>query len=269
MNYRHIYHAGNFADVVKHLALVFILDHLKKKDAPFCAIDAHGGCGLYNLESDQAQKTGEWKNGVGAIPTTLLPALYAALLKKDLAKKRYPGSPLLIARMLRTHDRLIANELHPEDRRTLEENLKSHDNVKVTGVDAYECLRASLPPHARRGMALIDPPFEEKDEFDTLRRQMGEWKKRWRTGIYLLWYPIKSHLPVDALKAAAVALALPRTWCLETLIYPRGLRDSFNGSGLILFNAPFGVPGQMEEAMQSLRVSLKFCDVESAWLTPA
>jgi 23S rRNA (adenine2030-N6)-methyltransferase len=246
MNYRHIYHAGNFADVIKHLVLALCIDYLKRKDNPFCIIDAHGGCGLYDLSSEQAQKTGEWTHGIGRLdglenlPADL--ALYLSLIQKDRAAGKYPGSPMIAGRMLRPSDRLIANELHPDDQKTLRMVMGPKKNVRVTKLDAYECIRAHIPPAERRGLVLIDPPFEQKDEFDTLIRQMKEWKKRWPTGIYLLWYPIKAHLPVAQLKESGTLLGLPDTWAIDILKYPAAQPETFNGSGLILFNAPYQLP---------------------------
>lgn len=260
MNYRHIYHAGNFADVIKHLVLVLCLDYLKRKDNPFCVIDAHGGCGLYDLSSEQAQKTGEWMDGIGHLDDFKNPpadlALYLNLIKKDRKIGKYPGSPLITGRMLRPSDRLIANELHPDDQKTLRMVMGPKKNVRVTRLDAYECIRANIPPVERRGLVLIDPPFEKKDEFDTLIRQMTEWKKRWPTAIYLLWYPIKAHLPVRELKQAAASLGLPDTWAIDILKYPADQPDTFNGSGLILFNAPYQLPERVEALLPLLQARM-------------
>ncbi len=263
MNYRHVYHAGNFADVVKHLVMMLCIDYLKRKDAPFCVIDAHGGCGLYDLSSEQAQKTGEWKDGIGRFdglknaPDDL--ALYLNAVRKDLAQNRYPGSPMIAGRMIRPADRLIANELHPEDQKTLRMVMGPKKNVRVTHLDAYECIRANLPPQERRGLVLIDPPFEEKDEFQTLIRQMGEWKKRWPTGIFLLWYPIKAHLPVQELKDSAASIGIPDTWAVDVFKYPASQPETFNGSGLILFNAPYQLPERVEALLPLLRERLGLC----------
>ncbi len=263
MNYRHVYHAGNFADVVKHLVMMLCIDYLKRKDAPFCVIDAHGGCGLYDLSSEQAQKTGEWKDGIGrfdglkSAPDDL--ALYLNAVRKDLAQNRYPGSPMIAGRMIRPADRLIANELHPEDQKTLRMVMGPKKNVRVTHLDAYECIRANLPPQERRGLVLIDPPFEEKDEFQTLIRQMGEWKKRWPTGIFLLWYPIKAHLPVQELKDSAASMGIPDTWAIDVFKYPASQPETFNGSGLILFNAPYRLPERVEALLPLLRERLGLC----------
>lgn len=271
MNYRHIYHAGNFADVMKHLALCLIIDHLKKKDAPFCVIDAHGGIGLYDLKSEQAQKTREYDGGIARFRDIRADgdfALYYDLVQQDFSRGLYPGSPLLAARMLRPQDRMVANELHPEDVETLSGNLQKYGNVRVTHLDAYECIRANIPPKEKRGLVLIDPPFEKADEFETLARQMQEWKKRFATGVFLLWYPIKAHLGVDRMKRAATELGMPRTWCVETLLHPRAQPDTFNGSGLVLFNAPYMMPERMDALLPFLKDRMGLFETTTAWLTP-
>lgn len=268
MNYRHIYHAGNFADVMKHLAMVLIIDHLKKKEAPFCVIDAHGGCGLYDLSSPQSMKTREYEGGIGRFSNLrTLPddfRLYDALVRPFMEKTHYPGSPLLAQTMLRPQDRLIANELHPEDRLTLQSNLSS----RVTAMDAYECIRAHIPPREKRGLILIDPPFEKKDEFETLSRQMKEWKKRFATGVFMVWYPIKAHSGADAMKEAAAELDLPRTWCVEAMLHPRNQKETFNGCGLVIFNAPYMIPERMEILLPFLANTMGLIETPGRWLVP-
>lgn len=259
---------------MKHLALCLVIDHLKKKDSPFCVIDAHGGIGLYDLQSEQAQKTLEWQAGIGRFDLARADgdfALYADIVAQDLNRQHYPGSPVIAARMIRPQDRLIANELHPDDVQTLSDNLyhHHHHNARVTHLDAYECIRAHIPPKEKRGLVLIDPPFEKTDEFETLGRQMAEWKKRFPTGVFLLWYPIKAHLGVDRMKQAAAALGLPRTWCVETLLHPRRQPATFNGSGLVLFNAPYLVPERMEALLPALKARMGLLETPTGWLTAA
>lgn len=273
MNYRHAYHAGNFADVMKHLCVALILDRMKEKEAPFFVLDSHGGCGLYDLNAMQAQKTGEWLGGVGRFAEAgELPEdfrLYQSLIAQDLAQSRYPGSPLQIGRSLRAKDRMIANELHPEDHETLRGNMRGFSRVRITHLDAYECIRANIPPVEKRGLILIDPPFEARDEFETLCRQMAEWKKRFATGTFALWYPIKAHLGVEAMKRAAAETGFPRTWCVETLVHPRTAPDRFNGCGMIIFNAPYLVPERIEAMLPFLKRQMELYETHSAWLTPA
>lgn len=272
MNYRHIYHAGNFADVMKHLAVALVLDHLKKKKAPFCVIDAHGGIGRYDLASVQAQKTMEWQGGIGRFADVRdMPedfALYYDMVKEGLGASVYPGSPVIAAHMLREGDRLIANELHPDDYGTLKETLARRRNVRVTNLDAYECIRGNIPPKEKRGLVLIDPPFEKIDEFQTLIRQMEEWKKRFPTGIFMIWYPIKAHLAVDGMKRAAISLGLHRTWCVETLLHPRRSEGTFNGCGLVVFNAPYRMPERFEAMLPFLREKMGLVETPAEWLTP-
>jgi 23S rRNA (adenine2030-N6)-methyltransferase len=272
MNYRHSYHAANFADVLKHITLTLCLRRLQEKEAPLCVVDAHGGAGLYDLNSEEAGKTGEWRRGVGLIwrqvgaPEDL--AGYLDLIRADMERGLYPGSPLLIARRLRPQDRLIANELHEPTCDALRKTLQPYGNARTTRMDAYECIRAHVPPKERRGLVVIDPPFEEKDERQTLARQMREWKKRWATGVYLVWYPIKAHFPSAALREAAGELGLRRTWFVETLVLPRDNPETLNGCGLIVFNAPYAVPERMEELLPFLRRALNLHETASGWVTP-
>jgi 23S rRNA (adenine2030-N6)-methyltransferase len=273
MNYRHIYHAGNFADVLKHATLTLCLDYLQQKESPLCVIDSHAGLGLYDLNSVQAQKTKEYERGIGrfiSIPTTSMPAdfaLYWNHVKGDVRHGCYAGSPLIAARMLRPQDRLIANELHPEDSPVLAQHLKGFAGAQVRCMDAYECLRANLPPPDKRGLILIDPPFEQKDEFALLTRQMKEWKKRFANGVYLLWYPIKTHLAVESLKQAARDLNLPRTWVVEGFQSPPDTPDSFNGAGVIVFNAPYQIPERAFGLRPFLLQSMELHSINFEWLT--
>ncbi len=274
MNYRHIYHAGNFADVVKHLAVVLCLDYLKKKQSPFCVLDAHGGCGMYHLKSMMADKTGEWRDGIGRflrppLDSQLLETfadfrLYFDLVKDALEQDLYPGSPDLLARCIRSSDRLIANELHPDDFATLRDHMNIYSNSRVTHLDAYTFIRGHIPPQERRGLVLIDPPYEAKDEMETVCRQMQEWKKRWATGVYVLWYPIKAHLGTDKLKQAARSLGMNRTYNVEFLLHPADQPETFNGCGLLIFNVPFTVPESMERLIPLLhdKMDLYQCRAE-------
>ncbi len=272
MNYRHIYHAGNFADVVKHIVLVLVLSYLQKKEGGLCIIDAHAGAGIYDLGSEEAGKTREWERGIGRLkgaadaPPDLDP--YLRLVAGDLDAGRYPGSPLLAARLLRPQDRLIANELHEPTFEALRGTLSPFAQARATRMDAYEALRAHLPPKERRGLVLIDPPFEKKDEFETLMREMKQWKKRWETGVFLLWHPIKAHLPAAALKEAARNLGLARTWSAEALVLPREQAGALNGCGLILFNAPYSVPERVEALLPFLGKAMSLHGTACSWLVP-
>ncbi len=272
MNYRHGYHAGNFADVLKHLVLILCLDYLQKKAAPLCVIDAHGGAGLYCLDSDEATKTGEWERGIGRLAgSTAAPAdlrLYLDRVAGDLRSRLYPGSPLLTSRLLRPQDRLITSELHGPSFEALVPVLAHYNNARALQMDAYECIRAHVPPKERRGLVLVDPPFERKDEFEILVRQTREWKKRWATGVYLVWYPIKAHLPVEALREAARETNLPRTWRCEILMFPENQVETLNGCGLLVFNAPYGVPERAAALLGYLKAAMHLHSTGSDWIVP-
>jgi 23S rRNA (adenine2030-N6)-methyltransferase len=267
MNYRHDYHAGNFADVLKHWVLVLCLEYLLRKPGPILALDAHAGAGLYDLRSESARKTGEWERGIGRLmglglnePCSDL-GLYLAQVMPEVGRGRYPGSCLIMARMLRDCDRLIANELHAATALTLEQTLAGFPNARVSAVDAYQCVRANVPPRERRGLVLIDPPFERKNEFQLLGRQMIEWHKRWATGLYLVWYPIKAHLPVQTLHEAAQASGFDRLWTVEMLVAPRDQPDTLNGCGVLLFNPPYTVPERVHKLLPSLQAAIGLHDV--------
>lgn len=256
MNYRHLYHAGNFADIVKHCVLALALDYLVKKEKGLFLLDAFAGCGIYDLTRPEAQKTQEYESGIGRLMavSSVNPDLrfFQGLFEKDWKRQTYPGSPLLLARQLRSQDRLIANELHPEDFEQLRTTLAPFEKARVMRMDAYECLRAHLPPPERRGLILIDPPFEKPDEFQQLARQMREWKKRFPTGVYLLWYPIKAGLPVAALHDEAHELGMNRTWAVDFLLDGHEGNDKLAGCGLLLFNTPFGLPERLAACSKDL-----------------
>lgn len=270
MNYRHVYHAGNFADIFKHLILVMVLEYLQNKEKGLFALDAFGGCGLYDLQSTEAQKTHEYDNGVQAFMDIGFAnqdlSNFQNILKPYWNMNLYPGSPLLIADKLRPQDRLSANELHPDDLQKLKETLSKTKNTKVLHMDAYESIRASIPPVERRGFVLIDPPFERKDEFQVLGQQLEEWVRRWATGCYIVWYPIKANSPTHEMFDAAQELDVKNIWVSEFLIKPRNTRDSFNGCGVMIINTPFQIPERVEALAASLCSALQGLEITSQWL---
>jgi 23S rRNA (adenine2030-N6)-methyltransferase len=262
MNYRHVYHAGNFADVVKHAVLALVIEHLKLKPAPFRVIDTHAGIGLYNLSSEPAQKTGEWREGIGRVmeadlvpPVADLLAPYLGVVRQlnaDGPLLRYPGSPLIARALMRNVDRLIVNELHPEDQQELKALFARDRQVKVMELDAWTAVKALLPPPERRGVVLIDPAFEEAGELDRLIAALSEAAKRFAGGTYLLWYPIKELTPVAAFGRKVAALALPKALAIELMI--RGSEDEtrLNGAGLIAVNAPFTLAANLKILLPEL-----------------
>lgn len=258
MNYRHSFHAGNFADVMKHIALLLVIEHLKKKDKPFRVIDTHGGAGLYDLSGADAQRSGEWHDGIGKVLAALgggkkMPEPVASVLSRyaDLVCegttappaaqiKAYPGSPLIAARMLRPGDKLYAAELHPDAAASLRRALKPFPVAKVSEADGWTQIASLLPLPERRGVILIDPPFETAGEFDRLTTALKDGTRRFQTGIYLLWYPIKDRRLITKFHRAIAALGVGNVAAYELMVQSERVIDRLNGCGLIVANAPFG-----------------------------
>ena len=248
MNYRHAFHAGNFADVMKHVLLVRVLGHLLKKPAPFRAIDTHAGIGFYDLAGEEAERTGEWRDGVGRLEPPFTPEVeallepYRTLLAEVQARHGagvYPGSPLIIREMLRRGDRGVFVELHPADGARLGERFNSVPNIKVLQLDGWTALHALIPPREKRGLVLIDPPYESRGELDRLASELCRAMAKWPTGVFMAWYPIKSPSEADR-AAAALAKASPRPLLrLELLIEEPDDPARLNGSGLFVANPPW------------------------------
>lgn len=275
MNYRHAYHAGNFADVFKHLVLTFAIQRLKQKDKPFRVIDTHAGVGRYDLTADQATRTGEWHEGIGrlfaarrenwpglslALGSDPTVAAYLAAIGVTGANRDadddtlniYPGSPALARALLRPQDMLIANELHPEDAKYLRGLFGRDPQTKVLSLDGWLVSKSTLPPPERRGVILVDPPFEEAGEFDRLARVLREGTKRFATGIYLLWYPIKNLQAVEDFKLGLAGRPVGNTLAAEIFIRAPGMPDMLNGCGLIIHNPPFGLTEWLEAIAPAL-----------------
>ena len=250
MNYRHIYHAGNFADVMKHALLLRLLDAMKRKDKPFLVLDTHAGIGRYDVSSVQAEKTGEWRDGIGRIlaaPSTALEAYISTVNRIGL----YPGSPVLAAEALRPGDRLVACELHPEDAMALRRTLRVYPYAAVHERDGYEALGAFLPPPEKRALILIDPPFERVDEFTVLADKLiAAWRK-FPSAVLVVWYPIKHRAPIrdffERLKAASVRDMI----AVELLRRPDTDPTRLNGAGLLLINPPYGFEAEAEVILRA------------------
>jgi len=248
MNYRHAFHAGNFADVFKHALLARILAYLAAKEAPFRYHDTHAGFGLYDLTGDAPGRTGEAAEGVGRFLAAPREGAMEALFKPYVAALRafnaldgrfYPGSPLVAAHLLRLQDRLSLAELQPDDGRALRRRFERDRRVGVILGDGYGALNAWLPPHERRGMTLIDPPFEQPDEFSRLLEAAALSHRKWPPGILAIWYPIKSWREPDRFHRALRALAIPKTLRLELVLDTEGPDSALNGCGLIVVNPPW------------------------------
>jgi 23S rRNA (adenine2030-N6)-methyltransferase len=254
MNYRHAYHAGNHADVFKHIVLARIVEHLKKKEKPFRVLDVHAGIGLYALASGEALKTLEWQNGVGKLydhagtprrlgeDTEALIAPWRAAIAAVNPPGRlvyYPGSPEIARQLMRRGDKLNLNELHPEDHDRVVENYGRDKRVVITRLDAGIAIKAQLPPPERRGLALIDPPYEAADEIERSVRALAQGYQRFATGIFCLWYPVTGDGLDLRLGNAVRALSLPATLQVELLVRTPVYNGGLAGSGLIIINPPW------------------------------
>lgn len=267
MNYRHIYHAGNFADVLKHLILTIVIGYMERKSAPFRVVDTHAGAGLYDLRSFEAQKTGEWREGIGRLLNAEIPPELTNIIGPYLdvvgrfgspdptapgTMTCYPGSPLIACELLRPKDTLIANELHPEDGKRLEKALSVYRNARTLSVDGYAALKAVLPPKERRGLVLVDPPFERPGELERLIEGLRQGVRRFATGTYLCWYPIKDPRPIANFKQELSGLELAKLWQVDFYVRAPVDVERFNGHGLIVLNPPFTLMEELELALPFL-----------------
>ena len=248
MNYRHAFHAGNFADVFKHVLLTRLLVYLTQKDAALRYIDTHAGVGRYDLAGEAAQRTGEWRGGVARILEAPAPPEVAELLAPwlrvlgpadaDGKPQSYPGSPAIAQALLRSQDRLTLCELHPADRAALARNMGRDRRVKALEIDGYMALRAYVPPVERRGLVLVDPPFEATDEFARLADAvLAAWRK-WPTGVYALWHPIKDAGVVDDFYRRLEDAGVSRVLRLELAVAAPSAAGRLVGTGLALINPP-------------------------------
>ncbi|MGF7006045.1 23S rRNA (adenine(2030)-N(6))-methyltransferase RlmJ [Aminobacter sp. BE322] len=255
MNYRHAYHAGNFADVVKHAVLARLVEYLKRKDKAFRVIDTHAGIGLYDLGSEEAQKTGEWHDGIGRLVEAKLPAEAADLLapyldavrasNPDGGIERYPGSPLIVRHLLRKQDRLSAIELHPADARTLAALFEGDFQTRVTELDGWLALGAHLPPKEKRGLVLVDPPFEKEGEFARLVDGLERAHRRWPGGMFALWYPIKDRKAVAAFRAALADAGIAKILDIAFEVRPPSPEPRFDGTGMVVVNPPYALEAEL------------------------
>lgn len=266
MNYRHVYHAGNFADVLKHAILARIVTYMKTKDKAFRVLDTHAGRGRYDLTGDEAQRTGEWRQGIGRLmEATLSPEssdLFAPYLddvrrlNPEGGLRHYPGSPRLVRDLLRRQDRLSAVELHPEDAAALHAEFEGDHQTRVIRLDGWLALGAHLPPKEKRGLVLVDPPFEETGEFDRMVDGLARATRRWRGGTYCLWYPLKKNARSDLFLRRIAALGLQDAICAELWTRPLETETALNGSGLVIVNPPYTLAGELEIMLPSLRQAL-------------
>jgi 23S rRNA (adenine2030-N6)-methyltransferase len=255
MNYRHAYHAGNFADVFKHAIVARMLTHLLAKETPFRYMDTHAGIGLYDLSRNEAIRTGEADLGIRrflaaprtpALESLFEPFISALKAYNGMEGKHYPGSPVIASHLLRRNDRLSLAELQPDDARELLRRFDHDRRVIVQAMDGYAALNAWLPPPERRGMVLIDPPFEEQDELQRLLGITQAACLKWPTGIFALWYPVKAHREADQFALDITALRIPKTLRLEVLVNAGGDARKLNGSGMIIINPPWKLKAEAD-----------------------
>jgi len=252
MNYRHAYHAGNFADCFKHALLLILIRAMQRKEKPLLVIDTHAGSGRYDLATGPAEKTGEWRQGIARLQEAR-PASLANYLACIEQLGLYPGSPVILHSLLRSGDRLIACELHPEDAEVLKAEFAGVKNVAVHERDGYGALPAFLPPQEKRAFVLIDPPFEQPDEFGILTKNLETAWRKFPAGVYAAWYPIKHLAPVrnfiETLKLTAIRDVVTAEFLLRAPVNPSRL----NGCGMLIVNPPYGFEAEAEPILQALK----------------
>ncbi len=280
MNYRHSFHAGNFGDVVKHAVLALIIEHLKLKPTPFAVIDTHAGVGTYDLAASEAARTGEYREGIARVlampapPAELAPylAVVRAMNEAETGALRwYPGSPRLARALLRRGDRLFATELHPEDHAALAAEFRGDRRVKTVLLDGYQALAAFVPPRERRAVVLVDPPFEQPGEFERIVEGLGAAHRRFATGIYLVWYPIKARATIEAFHRALAESGIRRILLVELLIRKPADEARLNGCGVIIINPPHTLEAALQRCLPALARVLAQSRGAAArleWLTP-
>ncbi len=262
MNYKHIYHAGNFADVAKHVALLYCLDALKRKASGFFVLDSHAGRGFYDLQAAEATKSGEALRGIQrlielAIGEAALAPYFAAIrARRGKRLARYPGSPALIAGRLRSQDRAIFVELMPAEARAGARELDSLGRIRVEIEDGYAALRAFLPPEERRGLVLIDPPYESIDELKTMLLAFVDAHRRWPSGVFLMWYPIRSASQRSQVHARFEALQVPKMLFADLAVHPDDAGLGLAGSGLLIVNPPYGADEYLRSAYSVIHEAL-------------
>lgn len=263
LSYRHSFHAGNHADVLKHLTEVAILDYLLQKDKPLCYHDTHAGAGLYSLQSSQAQKTAEYTEGIGKLwhyqPQSPLLGKYLDLVKQlnpDGELNFYPGSPKIAAMLLRAGDQLQATELHPSDFPLLQSQFLQRRLTRIENIDAFAGIKAMLPPLVKRGMVLIDPPYELKTEYQDLIKNLQEAYKRFPQATYAIWYPVIERSSIEAFIAAIVATGIKNQLRIEFNLHADSPGHGMTGSGMLVINPPYTLAQSLAPALSEVQQQL-------------
>ncbi|VXC99979.1 23S rRNA (adenine(2030)-N(6))-methyltransferase RlmJ [Sphingomonas sp. 8AM] len=277
MNYRHSFHAGNSADVVKHGLLIALVHALQQKPGALTLIDTHAGCGLYDLEGEHAQRTGEAMHGVLRAVSDANPLLddYRTAVRAvndDGGTRFYPGSPRFLADVLRPQDALILNEKHPEDADTLRGAMRDTP-AAVHERDAYEFWLAMVPPRTARGMVVVDPPYEQTDERARITATLAAASRKWGHGVTVIWYPLKDRAAHWRWKGQLRALGIPKFLTVEHWLYDDDRPGSYNGAGLFIINPPYAFTQALPPLLEALRVVLApeghRGEIGADWLTGA
>lgn len=270
MNYRHAFHAGNHADVFKHLTLTRLIALMSRKEQPFAYLDTHAGIGLYDLQGDQANRTGEYLEGIARLwGQEDLPALTADYMEvlhemnPDGQLRYYPGSPELARRLTRPQDRVLLNEKHPEDGVLLKDNMKGDRRVAVHLGEGWHVPRALLPVAEKRGLMLIDPPFEQLDEMQRCAASLKEAIGRMRQTVAAIWYPVKDQRMLRRFYQDLAGTGAPKLLRVELLVHPLATPNSLNGSGLAIANPPWGLEEELRELLPWL--SKKLGQTQGGW----
>ncbi|MDR3475570.1 MAG: 23S rRNA (adenine(2030)-N(6))-methyltransferase RlmJ [Devosia sp.] len=266
MNYRHAFHAGGFSDVVKHLILTRLVEYLKLKPAAFRVIDTHAGIGRYDLTGEEAQRSPEWETGIKRLLDQQLPPEAEVLARPYLdvvraenpagALTSYPGSPWLVRKLLRPQDRLFAMELHPEDAARLGRLFAGDIQTRVIALDGWLALGSQLPPKEKRGLVLVDPPFEAEGEFERLVEGLARAHRRFPQGVYALWYPLKEQQERDAFVGALAETGIPRILRAELMVRAPAYPARLFGTGMIIVNPPFTLEGELGTLLPPLAALL-------------
>jgi 23S rRNA (adenine2030-N6)-methyltransferase len=282
MNYRHAYHAGNFADVLKHVVLMMLVEHLKKKPTPFFYLDTHAGRGLYDLSEASAQRSGEYKQGISRIldaPAAALPAeiaAYAELVRQSAGKGHsaitaYPGSPLIVAKLRRPTDRLVLMETLPKEADALRAALGRAKLVSVLESDGYAALKAHLPPRENRGLVLIDPPYESDAEFDRVLTGLELAHERWPLGTYCVWYPLTDRAGPVRFHRELERSGLRKVLDVHLSVLPTDAQVGMAGAGLVILNPPWMLDDRLKELLPQLHKLLSpegLGGTSVEWLVP-
>ncbi|MFY0665831.1 MAG: 23S rRNA (adenine(2030)-N(6))-methyltransferase RlmJ [Natronospirillum sp.] len=262
LSYRHSFHAGNFADVLKHTVLMYVLDYMNRKDKPYCYIDTHAGAGMYRLDSPEANKTGEFMTGIGLLndePLEGLLADYTALIRtfnNSAQLNTYPGSPAIAQHYLRDQDRAQLTELHSSDVKLLSDYIGRQRTISVLQKDGLEHLIATLPPREKRALVLIDPSYEIKTDYAQVAKALAAAVQRFATGTYMIWYPVIKRAETESFIAALIKTGIPDMLRLEMCVRPDDVERGMTGSGMILVNPPYSLKQDMEILMPELHQRL-------------